>query len=96
MKDLIARLRAAAPCGLTAAHVSDLDALREAADVLEGLCPPPPPPPVYLVCRKCGTREVVLSYTKIIGCNRCGAPRFAEYDDGVPAFIVIANEEADR
>lgn len=47
----------------------------------------PLPPPVYLVCRKCGTREVVLAHTEIVGCKICGAPRFAEDADGKDVFM---------
>lgn len=43
--------------------------------------------PVYLVCKVCKTKEWLNEQTAIVGCPKCGSPRFAEDDAGNPYIV---------
>ena len=50
----------------------------------------------WLVCKRCDVKEALLPATPIVGCQTCGAPRFAENDDGQPmaVFSEVGNFES--
>jgi hypothetical protein len=41
----------------------------------------------WLVCKRCKIQEAILPTTPIIGCQTCGAARYAVNDDGQPMVI---------
>lgn len=41
----------------------------------------------WLVCKHCKTEEPILAETPIVGCNVCGAARYAINDDGQPMLL---------
>lgn len=41
----------------------------------------------WLLCKSCKTKEAILPTTPIVGCGRCGEPRYAVNDDGRPMIL---------
>lgn len=41
----------------------------------------------WLVCKTCGEKEWLQSHTPIVHCKKCGAPRYAENDEGQPMIL---------
>lgn len=41
----------------------------------------------WLVCKRCRIEEPILADTPIVGCNRCGEPRYAVNDNGQPMLL---------
>ena len=50
----------------------------------------------WLVCKRCKIEEPITPTTPIVGCQRCGDPRYAVNDDGQPMFLYSKIDEFDK
>lgn len=50
----------------------------------------------WLACKRCGTKEAILPTTPIVGCQTCGAARYAVNDDGQPMLLWSKIDEFDK
>lgn len=50
----------------------------------------------WLVCKRCDVKEALLATTPVVGCQSCGAPRYAVNDDGDPMLVYSKIEDWDN